>query len=65
MKNYKRSLKFFLIDLEIDMVKTVVCFKALYLGGNANNGSIAGLGNCNTNNDASNANTNIGSRKCF
>lgn len=36
--------------------------KALYVSGNANNGSNAGLLYTNANNDASNTNTNIGSQ---
>ena len=36
--------------------------KALYVGGNANNGSNAGLLYANANNSASNTNTNIGSQ---
>lgn len=36
--------------------------RAVYVGGNANNGSNAGFGYSNTNNAASNANANIGAR---
>lgn len=39
--------------------------RAVYIGGNANNGSNAGFVCTNTNNAASNANTNIGSRLSY
>ena len=42
----------------------VAIWRALIVGGNANNGSNAGLSYANSNNAASNANANIGSQLC-
>ena len=47
------------------MVKKVDWARLLYVGGNANNGSICGLSCSNANNAFSNSNANIGSRLNF
>jgi hypothetical protein len=69
IKNNKSSLKFFLIDHNKNrnnkIKNRLFVSRALNVGGSANDGSYAGLGYCNTNNAASNVNTNIGSRKCL
>jgi len=45
--------------------KKVDLVRLLYVGGNANNGSICGLSASNANNDFSNSNANIGARLKF
>ena len=47
------------------MVKKVDWARLLYVGGNANNGSICGLSASNANNGFSNSNANIGARLKF
>jgi hypothetical protein len=61
-----RSPDFFLyFTPNLVLLQNGCLFATLLLGGNANNGANAGLGNANTNNSPANTNANIGSRQCL